>query len=172
MKQTLMTICVLLSALPALCQVKSWEGIQDKGVEELRQGYALPPAEYASHILWGWEGDMNAKIIKQDLDLMQSVGTRVVNIEPGYGFPYEYLSKGWFKMVKTAVREAKSRGMKVWLIDDAKYPSGFAGGKFSRERPDLKMWALVQMDSTLTVPAGEEIAGRPVPAGAVSAVAV
>lgn len=172
MKQTLMTICVLLSALPALCQVKSWEGIQDKGVEELRQGYALPPAEYASHILWGWEGEMNAKIIKQDLDLMQSVGTRVVNIEPGYGFPYEYLSKGWFKMVKTAVREAKSRGMKVWLIDDAKYPSGFAGGKFSRERPDLKMWALVQMDSTLTVPAGEEISGRPVPAGAVSAVAV
>ena len=92
---------------------------------------------------------MDAKIIKNDLDLMQSVNTRVVNIEPGYDFPYEYLSKGWFKMIGTAVKEAKARGMKVWLIDDAKYPSGFAGGKFSRERPDLKMWALVQLDEKL-----------------------
>ncbi len=151
--------------------IRSWEGIQDFGLSQIEESYKLPPVEYSSHILWGWEGDMDAKIMRNDLNLMQSVGTRVINIEPGYGFPYEYLSKGWFKMINMAVKEAKSRGMKVWLIDDAKYPSGFAGGKFSRERPDLKMWALVRLDESIELKAGEEISGQEVPAGAVSAVA-
>lgn len=171
MKQTISLLIALMLCVSAHGQLKTWEGIQNQGAEELEQGYLLPPVEYASHILWGWEGNMDAKIIKNDLDLMQSVNTRVVNIEPGYDFPYEYLSKGWFKMIGTAVKEARARGMKVWLIDDAKYPSGFAGGKFSRERPDLKMWALVQLDETFEVKAGEEFTGREVPAGAVSAVA-
>jgi sugar phosphate isomerase/epimerase len=142
MKKILIFLFALTVCMPGLSQqlIKSWDGIQDKSISELEQDYALPPAEYASHILWGWEGAMNAQIMKNDLDLMQRVGTRVINIEPGYDFPYEYLSDGWFKMVKMAVKEAKERGMKVWLIDDAKYPSGFAGGKFSRERPDMKMW--------------------------------
>ena len=112
---------VLYTFSYAQSPLKSWEGIKSVGVEELRQNFTTPPSEYASHILWGWDGDMNQKIIKSDLDLMQSVGTRVVNIEPGYDFPYEYLSDGWFKMIKMAVKEADKRGMKVWLIDDAKY---------------------------------------------------
>ena len=174
MRKCFLSVSVLLTlCLPASAQlIKSWDGIQHGDVPTLQQSYALPPAEYASHILWGWEGAMDAGIIRQDLDLMQSVNTRGINIEPGYDFPYEYLSAGWWKMVKTAVAEARKRGMKVWLIDDAKYPSGFAGGKFSRERPDLKMWALVQLDEAWEVPAGGEFADREVPRGAVSAVAV
>ena len=159
MKKILLSAALLLS-LGALSSAqpgdKSWEGIHAADIPTLERNYALPPAGYASHILWGWEGAMDAKVIRQDLDLMQRVNTRVVNIEPGYDFPYEYLSDGWWKMVKTAVTEAKKRGMKVWLIDDAKYPSGFAGGKFSRERPDLKMWALVQLDEAGYVVAGED----------------
>src|SRR5574344_467348 len=171
MKKILLTVLMLAAVLPGYAQIKSWKGIQNEGVKDMEQGYMLPPAEYASHILWGWEGAMDPKIMKSDLNLMQSVDTRVVNIEPGYNFPYEYLSDGWFKMIKMAVKEAKSRGMKVWLIDDAKYPSGFAGGKFSRERPDLKMWALIQLDTKFEVKAGETLAERAVPQGAVSAIA-
>ncbi len=172
MKKVFLSIAVLLGTTMGFSQIKSWEGIQDLNMKQMEAGYELPPAEYASHILWGWEGDMDAKIMKNDLDLMQSVNTRVINIEPGYNFPYEYLSDGWFKMIKMAVKEAKKRDMKVWLIDDAKYPSGFAGGKFSKERPDLKMWALVELDDKVTVKAGEELTDYQVPVGAVSAVAV
>lgn len=175
MQKTVATLGILLLSLAAASAqpaVKSWEGIHKADVATLEENFTQPPVEFASHILWGWEGAMDAKVIKQDLDLMQSVNTRVINIEPGYDFPYEYLSDGWWKMIKTAVGEAKKRGMKVWLIDDAKYPSGFAGGKFSRERPDLKMWALVQLDAAWEVPAGGEFADREVPQGAVSAVAV
>ncbi len=172
MKRLFLSVMAMLIVMTGFSQIKSWEGIQDLSIKDMEAGYALPPAEYASHILWGWEGDMNAKIMKNDMDLMESVNTRVINIEPGYDFPYEYLSEGWFKMIKMAVDEAKKRGMKVWLIDDAKYPSGFAGGKFSRERPDLKMWALIELDEKVVVEAGDELVGYQVPSGAVSAVAV
>jgi hypothetical protein len=40
------------------------------------------------------------------------------------------------------VEEAKKRDMKVWIVDDAGYPSGFAGGKFTQLKPELRMQAL------------------------------
>jgi len=45
-------------------------------------------------------------------------------------------------VIKTVVQEAKQRNMRVWVDDDGGYPSGFAGGKFTIERPDLRMKAL------------------------------
>ncbi len=172
MKKTLLLFAALAIASVCFPQIKSWEGIHSASVQDLHENYKLPPAEYASHILWGWAGHMDQKVIKSDLDLMQSINTRVINIEPGYDFPYEYLSDGWFKMIKTAVKEAKNRNMKVWLIDDAKYPSGFAGGKFSRERPDLKMKALISLGFPIEVKAGTSLNSYEIPAGAISAVAV
>jgi hypothetical protein len=40
------------------------------------------------------------------------------------------------------VEEAKQRNMRVWIVDDAGYPSGFAGGKFTQEKPELRMQTL------------------------------
>lgn len=55
----------------------------------------------------------------------------------------EYLSEQWFKNVKLMAEAVQRRGMRMWIIDEGKYPSGMAGGKFSKERPDLCMQALV-----------------------------
>lgn len=172
MKKLFTLTTLLFISLAGFAQTKAWEGMHSASIGDLESNYQLPPVEYAGHILWGWAGDMNAKIMKKDFDLMQSVNTRVVNIEPGYDFPYEYLSDDWFRMIKMAVEEAKKRDMKVWLIDDAKYPSGFAGGKFSRERPDLKMKALIRWGEPLEVKAGSSLTQYPVPSGVISAVAV
>ena len=56
----LLTACAALSAQSL---IKSWEGIQHGDVPTLEKNYTLPPVEYASHILWGWEGAMDAKIM-------------------------------------------------------------------------------------------------------------
>lgn len=57
--------------------------------------------------------------------------------------PFEYLSPEYFKFFQMLVAEAKKRDMRVWIVDDIGYPSGFAGGKFTRERPELRMQTLV-----------------------------
>ena len=40
------------------------------------------------------------------------------------------------------MEQAKKRDMRVWIVDDAGYPSGFAGGRFSSAAPNLRMQAL------------------------------
>ena len=71
---------------------------------------------------------MDKKTICNDLDSIKKKGFRAVIFEAGYKLPFKYLSEEWFKAIRTGVLEAKKRGMKVWIIDEGKYPSGFAGG--------------------------------------------
>src|SRR5664279_5404290 len=59
-------------------------------------------------------------------------------------------------MFKVLVEEAKKRDLRVWIIDDAGYPSGFAGGLISEKKPDLRMQALT-IAQTLQVRAGEAL---------------
>lgn len=170
---TTITLALLLSgAAVAVAQPHSWECIHHSSLSEAEACFTTEtPAEFASHVIWGWEGPMDIKTIRHDLDSIKTKGFRSVIFEAGYRLPYEYLSDGWFKAIRTAVREAKKRDLKVWIIDEGKYPSGFAGGKFSKKRPDLRMKALVVMDR-LEVKAGESLAGAPAGDKVISAVAV
>lgn len=170
---TTITLALLLSGVAvAVAQPHSWEGIHHSSLSEAEACFTTEtPAEFASHVIWGWEGPMDIKTIRHDLDSIKTKGFRSVIFEAGYRLPYEYLSDDWFKAIRTAVREAKKRDLKVWIIDEGKYPSGFAGGKFSKERPDLRMKALVVMDRR-EVKAGESLAGAPAGDKVISAVAV
>lgn len=106
-----------------------WSGAS---IKDVSGAFANPPQELASHVIWGWEGPMDIETVRHDLDSIKVKGFKSVIFEAGYHLPYEYLSDGWFEAVRTAVLEAKARGLKVWIIDEGKYPSGFAGGKFTR----------------------------------------
>lgn len=151
--------------------IASWKGIHQTPIAEAAQNFATPPSEFASHVIWGWEGPMDIETIRHDLDSIKTKGFRSVIFEAGYRLPFEYLSEDWFKAVKTGVLEAKKRGLKVWIIDEGKYPSGFAGGKFSKEKPEMRMKALVVLDR-LQVSAGSTLSGRKVDSKILSAVAV
>ena len=168
---------LLLGLLPLLAvqalsaQVRSWEGIHRVPLSEAATQFADPPSEFASHVIWGWEGPMDLETIRHDLDSIKTKGFRSVIFEAGYRLPYEYLSEDWFKAIRTGVREAKKRGLKVWIIDEGKYPSGFAGGKFTRERPELRMKAVVAVD-TVHVAKGAVLRDQAASPRALSAVAV
>ena len=105
------------------------------------------------------------------MDSIKKKGFRAVIFEAGYKLPFKYLSEEWFKAIRTGVVEAKKRDMKVWIIDEGKYPSGFAGGKFSQERPDLRMQALVIGD-TIQIKRGEVMTNHKIAPEIISAVAV
>lgn len=145
----------MLSATMVLAQGHSWQGIHQPSIQEMASNFGgVTPSEFASHVIWGWEGPMSLETIRHDLDSIKTKGFRSVIFEAGYHLPYEYLSEGWFEGIRTGVLEAKARGLKVWIIDEGKYPSGFAGGKFTRERPDLRMKALVVVDTIHVQKAG------------------
>ena len=127
----------------ACCAERPWQEMSWPKVDEVAASFADPPVEYGMTFYWGWDGSVTPEVMARDMDQFKQNNVRLVTLEPGYGMPFLYLSEGWFESVKTAVQLAKERNMRVWLVDEGKYPSGFAGGKFSSERPDLRMQALV-----------------------------
>lgn len=167
----LLGLALLVAGSAVSAQEHAWQGIHRTPLSEAAAQFANPPAEFASHVIWGWEGPMALETIRHDLDSIKTKGFRSVIFEAGYRLPYEYLSEQWFEGIRTGVQEAKKRGLKVWIIDEGKYPSGFAGGKFTRERPDLRMKAVVAVD-TVRVERGTVLREHPVTSRALSAVAV
>jgi hypothetical protein len=143
MKKIFLLLILSITTVSGLISQHPWQTFSELSIKELSSRFKDPPVEYGMILWWGWDGHMSDTVIKRDLDRIKAMGFRGVMLEAGYGMTTKYLSTEWFEMVKIAVNEAKKRGMIVWIEDEGKYPSGFAGGRFSNERPDLKMQGLV-----------------------------
>jgi hypothetical protein len=120
-----------------------WQTIQMPTAAQVAATWTSPPPEYGPEPYYGLNGPVDETVIRRDLDTMKSLGYQAVTVQAGYGMPFAYLSAEYFKCFRTFVEEAKKRGMRVWIVDDAGYPSGFAGGKFTELKPEMRMQALV-----------------------------
>jgi hypothetical protein len=125
---------------------RPWQKFNDTGVDELAANFQSPPVEYSMTFYWGWDGEITEEVIARDLDAFRERGVYIVTLESGYDMGSPYLSEGWLNMVKRTVELARERDMRVWIVDEGKYPSGFAGGKFTTDAPELRMKALVIAD--------------------------
>jgi hypothetical protein len=144
----------LLSGLPAgplLAQKPAthpWQHLQDPTAAEVQHTWRTPPAEYGPEPYYGLNGPVTLASVEHDLDTMKTLGFRAVTVQYGYGSGLAYLSPEYLSFFRQFVLQAKQRGMRVWIVDDAGYPSGFAGGKFTTEHPELRMQALVASSRT------------------------
>ncbi|MGH9584344.1 MAG: glycosyl hydrolase [Bryobacteraceae bacterium] len=130
-------------AIPCLAHAQQpWQHLQMPTSALVAKRWKNPPAAYGPEPYYGWNGDMTEAVINRDLDTMKALGFRAVTAQAGKGMSYPYLSAGYFKLFREFVEAAKKHGMKVWIVDDAGYPSGFSGGKFTQLKPDLRMQAL------------------------------
>jgi hypothetical protein len=119
-----------------------WQKMQMPTAAEVAKAWKSPPPEYGPEPYYGLNGPVTLETVQHDLDTMKSIGFHAVTVQAGYGMKQAYLSPEYFAFFKQFVLEAKKRDMRVWIVDDAGYPSGFAGGKISSERPELRMQAL------------------------------
>ncbi|HEU5339893.1 glycosyl hydrolase [Edaphobacter sp.] len=147
-----------------------WQKLQMPTASHVERTWKTPPSEYGPEPYYGLNGAVDTAVITRDLDTMRRLGFRAVTVQAGYGMPFAYLSPEYFKFFRTFLEEAKKRDMRVWIVDDAGYPSGFAGGKFTSEKPNLRMQAL-EVAQTIPVAAGETI-DKPVDPAAVAVTAV
>ena len=130
----------------------------------------IPLPEYGPEPYYGLNGAVSVPQIERDLDTLHALGFQAVTVQAGYNMPFAYLSKEYFAFFRSFVAAAKERNMRVWIVDDAGYPSGFAGGKFTLEKPELRMQAL-EVAEKIPVAAGTTL-HRDLPAAMVSAAAV
>ena len=163
--------CLTAGALgQGLDSAQAWQRMQMPTAAEVQRVWMAPPAEYGPEPYYGLNGPVDEAVIRHDLDTMKALGYGAVTVQYGYGASFAYLSPEWFAFFRIFVEEAKKRDMRVWIVDDAGYPSGFAGGKFTELKPELRMQALNVVER---IPAnGGEVVTRSVKPETVAVTAV
>ncbi len=149
---------------------QAWQTLQDPTAAEVAEHWTSPEPEYGPEPYYGLNGNISIPQVERDLDTLHSLGFQAVTVQAGYNMPFAYLSPAYFAFFREFVAEAKQRNMRVWIVDDAGYPSGFAGGKFTSEKPELRMQAL-EVAAKISVAGGTTL-HQGIPSGTVSAAAV
>ena len=147
-----------------------WQRLQNPTAAEVAAQWKTPPPEYGPEPYYGLNGPVSIPQVERDLDTLHGLGFQAVTAQAGYDMPFTYLSPEYLAFFRKFVEEAKQRNMRVWIVDDAGYPSGFAGGKFTSEKPELRMQAL-EVAQKIPVAGGAAL-HRVLAPGTVSAAAV
>ncbi len=68
----------------------------------------------------------------------------------------DFAGDGWWRDMDIILEEARKRKMKVWILDDSHFPTGYCNGALEGESPELLRWFLV-CEMIMEVSAGKEV---------------
>jgi hypothetical protein len=74
---------------------------------------------------------------------MKAAGMGGFFMHSRYGLKTEYLGKKWFACIAACIEKARQLGMKAYLYDEDRWPSGAAGGIITRKKPAHRLRYLV-----------------------------
>ena len=73
-----------------------------------------------------WLHGESEDILREELEAIYNSGIRAVCLESRTH--EEFGEDRWFSDVRFILNECKKRNMKVWILDDKHFPSGYAAG--------------------------------------------
>lgn len=93
--------------------------------------------EYGNYIYpFFWPDENDTSGIAEEVEAVYNSGIRGLCIEAR---PFEdFGGETWWLTVQTILEEAKKRGMKVWILDDKHFPTGYANGYIEHKYPGLR----------------------------------
>ena len=97
--------------------------------------------DYMAPFLW-LHGEDEAMYLREIHHIYES-GIRSVCLESRTH--EDFCRDGWWKDVRRILDECKTLGMKVWILDDKHFPSGYANGIFIEKYKDLQPFGITNM---------------------------
>lgn len=83
-----------------------------------------------------WLRGEPADVIKEELQKIRECGIRSVCVEAR---PHdEFCKDGWWRDLNIIISEAKKHDMKIWILDDKHFPTGYANGLIEEKYPERK----------------------------------
>ena len=82
---------------------------------------------------WAWNGKLEKSELIRQIHVMKKMGMGGFFMHARVGLNTPYLSDEWFDCVKTCINEAEKLGMKAWLYDEDRWPSGTVGGAVTQD---------------------------------------
>lgn len=108
--------------------------------------------EYRPAAFWSFNDILDEKELTIQLEKQCEAGLSGGFMHSRVGLVTEYLSEEWMRAVRHCCEEARQHRTSVWLYDEDKFPSGYAGGKVLEEDPSLgsKMLCLMPAEQSQT----------------------
>jgi hypothetical protein len=83
-----------------------------------------------------WQHGEEEEILREEMARIHESGIRAVCVEAR---PHpDFLGPKWWKDIDVIMEEAKTRGMRVWILDDDHFPTGHAAGRLKEAAPELR----------------------------------
>lgn len=101
-----------------------------------------PTSEYRGAPFWSWNCELDRDELLRQIDCLNQMGFGGFHMHSRTGMATPYLSDEFLDLVESCVEHARSLGMKAWLYDEDRWPSGSCGGKVTREHPELRQRTL------------------------------
>jgi hypothetical protein len=112
-----------------------------------------PPNLYRGAPFWSWNNKLDTDQLCRQLDVFKEMGIGGAHIHPRTGLDTEYMGPEYLKAVRCCVDKAREEGMLVWLYDEDRWPSGFAGGLVTRDERWRARYLVFTPDAYEDVPA-------------------
>lgn len=131
-----------------------------------RELFRNPPVEYRSAPFWSLNDKLDPRNLRQQIRTMFESGMGGFFMHPRAGLLDPYLSDEFFEAIGVCIAEGKRLGMKPWLYDEDRFPSGFAGGFVMDRHPELGAKAIELRDGAVSVvdlPPTNRMHGKPYP---------
>lgn len=87
-----------------------------------------------------WQHGEPHSVLREYMDQIAQAGMKGVCIEAR---PHpKFLQDGWWSDMDCILEKAKELGMKVWILDDSHFPTGYANGRIQKDYPEYLKWYL------------------------------
>lgn len=106
--------------------------------------------EYKPAVFWSFNDVLETEELSRQLDELLKVGCSGGFLHSRVGLVTEYMSVEWMDAVRHCCQAAKEKGTELWLYDEDRFPSGYAGGTVLEENDALRTKALC------LIPQGQE----------------
>ncbi|MBT2721135.1 sugar-binding domain-containing protein [Bacillus sp. ISL-46] len=103
------------------------EGIVEDLISQNNENYILP---------FLWMRGEEEHVIREEIARIYECGIRGICVEAR---PHpDFAGPGWWHDLDIVMEEAKQKGMRIWVLDDAHFPTGYANGLIEKKYPNRK----------------------------------
>ncbi|MFC5406827.1 glycosyl hydrolase [Cohnella soli] len=121
----------------------------------LRDQFLDPGAEYRSSPFWAWNGRLDAAELIRQAEQMKEQGMGGFFMHSREGLETKYMGEDWMTCVSEVVAAARKLGLRAWLYDEDRFPSGGAGGRVA-SMGDAYRAKAVTLEMRASPPGAEE----------------
>lgn len=137
---------------------KNSEKILDKEL------FKNPSNEYRGAPFWAWNCELDKEEVISQTHIFQEMGFGGYHAHVRSGLDTEYLGEDFNGCIRASAEEAKKMGMQLYLYDEDRWPSGYAGGIVTKNprysARFLRFTTRKSKDEPITDPDGKLLKGK------------